>query len=323
MVLSMKKIEQRRFSITAYLITTKERQKYYGDESKDSCTKKQDYIDDPRKFVKDFVKRLIKCKKNDLNDYMSVSEEHDIKLPSIVGNELTVNYGKSGQDFSTVKINGEINEYDKETKIVKYYKNFFLIREDGRVFMVIFRDGVNSCKTAIYNEMKSFLQGTNVIVDLTYVSNENYIRSLFDNIEFVNLNYNVVYREISPDNADDSKIIQKKYSSNTIDLSLQHKKNFKDFLNKILNHINGHQNRMELTTLLNDGLAENYCVDEDSLSVLVELNGVKRTIRIEDVARFYDVDITAKLEYDENGNPQNESILSEVIEYVSGIEIVE
>lgn len=320
----MKNIEQRRYSITAYLITTKERQKFYGDESKESCANKQVYIDDPRKFVNDFVKHLINYKKNSLNDYMSAFGQRDVIMPSIIGKELIVKYGKSGQDFSTVKSDGEIKEYSKETKIVKYYKNFFLIREDNRCFMVIFRDGVNSCKTAIYNEMKSFLQGTNVIVELTYVSNEEYIRALYEDIQFINLNYDVVYKQIPSDNADEPTVKQKKYSSNSINLSLNRTKDrFISFLDKILNHINGHESKVALTTLLNTSLSNDLCVNEDSLSVLIELNGVKRTIRIEDVARFYDVDITTKLEFDEKDNPTDESVLKEVLEYISGIEVIE
>ena len=315
-----------KYSITAYLITTKERLKYFGDESRDTCVKKQEYLDDPSKFTFDFVNSIKNHAVNEIDRYMSVTNEIPINLPAIAGKELVVNFGKNGQEFLTVKSDGVKNEYDRKTKIVKFYRNFFLKRADGKVFMVIFRDGVNSCKTALYQEMKKFTHNTNVIVDLTYVSNEEYISSLYENVKYINLNYDIVYKEIPSDNADEPFKKKRKYSSCAIDLSLrQTKTKFRSFLDNLFRGSGGRQNRITLATTLSADLSDTnrYDVDSDSLSVLVELNGVRRTINIEDVARFYDVDITSKLDYDDENNPTIESIRREVIDFVSGINVEE
>ena len=321
--LLMKNKWNSKYSITAYLIRTKSRQKFYDNHNKESAVDKSEYIEDVKTFVRDFLKHLDNCKNDNEYEYLHIYSRKDIPGLDFYGVELFVNYGRSGEDFKTIESDGKEHSFGKETKIVKYYRIFFFIKNDGNCFMVIFRNGVNSCKTAIYNEMKRYLEDTNVILMLPYVSNNVYLEALYDDMQFISLNYATNVKCLSSDNADDNYSLTKKYSFTSIDLSIGNR--VQGFLDVLAGLFKGHhhENKKLLCDLLQLQLngSDDYIVDEDSVSVLAQINGVKRTIPIKDVLSFYDVDITTKLELDSEGIPTEQSIIDEVVEYVSGIEV--
>ena len=319
------------YSITAYHIQIKERQKFYHNHKKSDAIDKSHYLKSPYNFMCDFIAHITANKINNRSSYFYVSDVKDIMLPNLIGKELFVRFGKAGQDFLTVEPEGKERQFGKDTKIVKYYRIFFFKRtDDNNCFMVIFRNGVNSCKTIVYDEMRDFLSETNILVNLPYVSNNEYINNLCRNMTLVSLNYATKISVSSPDNADNNSTIWKKYSDVTIDLSIEKTKSkFQTLLENLL-FGNDKQNKKQICDILsynvnggNKDDGDMYIVDEESLSVLINMDGVKRTIKLRDFLSFYDVDITSKLDEDQNGNPTNESIMKEIIEYVSGIEIPE
>ena len=312
------------FSITAYHIVLKQRQKFYGDNDKETATDKTNYLANTGIFVKEFVDSIRSIKSNEEFSYLYVSNIIDLSGPEMAGQELVVNYGKSGQDFKTIEYDGTEKDYDKRTKIVKFYRVFFFNRGDGNCFMVVFRNGSNSCKTAVFNKMKEFLANTNVIVDLPYVSNNEYIEQLCEKMDFVNLTYTTLYKTYPNDNADDPKTLTKKYSVTTIDLSFETPRN--KFLALLRGLFVGKDSnkKKELTSKLEVEVnKDDYVLDTESLSVLVNINGVKRTVPIQTIMSFYDVDISSKLDFDQNGNPTEQSIAREVIDYTKGIRLGE
>lgn len=312
-----------RYSITAYLLKTKQREKFYDGKNKESSINKIEYISEVKTFVHDFLSYLNSCKKENEFEYLYIYNKKEIPGLDFYGVELFVNYGRSGEDFKTIESDGKESSFGRETKLVKYYRIFFFVKTDGLCYMVIFRNGINSCKTAIYKEMRKFLEDTNVIVYLPYVSNNAYLESLYEDMQFVTLNYSTNIKCLHPDNVDGTYSVVKKYSSTSIDLSIGTR--VERFINalKIIFKGNHSENKKMLCDLLELDLKDKdmYEIDECSLSVLTQINGVKRTIPIKDVLSFYDVDITSKLEFDSNGLPTEDSIVSEVVEYVSGIEI--
>ena len=315
------KIEEGRYSITAYLIELRERQKFYGDHTKDNVVDKTEYINNPTQFVHEFLAHLEKDKSVSDNSYLCIYDSKIMPDKDIAGVELFVNYGKSGQDFLTVKKSGEEQKFDRDTKIVKYYKVFLVIKDDN-AFLVIFREGVNSCKTAFFDEMRVFLDNTNVIVSLPYVSNNEYLNKLYDNMTLVNLNYETMYKELSNDNADDSTYISKRYSLTSIDLTLG--SSLTKFGQMISNWFKGLASRDLISEVLRTNVDNGvYSLNEESMSVVVMIGGVKRTVPLNKIASFYDVDITSRLEYDSKNIPTNESIVGEVIEYIKGIKLPE
>lgn len=317
----MKPREDAKYSITAYAINFKERIRFFGDSNKDNCIDKTEYITNPVKFVTDFLEYIEGINRNERTSYLRINKKIPISQENILGTELFVNYGRSGQDFLTVEPNGTEQSFGEDTKIVKYYKVFFLVRNDNNVFFVIFRNGVNSCKTAFQEEMKKFLDGTNVILELPYVSNNQYIDSLFDNISLVSLNFDTLYGARTHDNIDDPKIFSKRYSTTSIDLSLE--SNVHRYCGKLRDWFRGISSKELISTALKAEIkdSENYFLDENSLSVVISFNGFKRTVAIREIAQLYDVDITSKLSYGTDRKPTDASIIREIVEYIGGIKL--
>ena len=321
--MNMKNKNNSKYSITAYLIKTKQREKFYDTHSKESVIEKNDYISDVKTFVHDFLAHLKSCKRDNEYEYLYIYDKKEIPGLDFYGIELFVNYGRSGEDFKAVEMDGKEYLFGRETKIVKYYRIFFFVKKDGACFMVIFRNGINSCKTAIYNEMRKFLENTNVIVSLPYVSNNLYLDELYKDMQFISLNYVTNIRCLSTDNADDNHSLIKKYSSTSIDLSIGTRvQRFVNLLKSLFKEQHSETKKL-LCELLELEIKDKgiYAIDEDSISVLAFMNGVKRIIPIKDVLSFYDVDITSKLKYDSNELPTEDSIVDEIVNYVGGIEI--
>lgn len=307
-----------RYSITAYEIKLFERQKFYGDIKKDNAIDKLSYIEDTKAFVNDFIYRLKHNSNNNIDNYLKIEGSNDLSNEDYCAVELRINYGKLKEDFLTVESNGNEHKYI-DTKIVKYYKVYFFCKNDGSSYLVVFRNGYNSCKTAIFNEMKAFLKDTNVLVSLPYTSNNEYIENLYNDIEPVSLSFSTMYRKAALDNVDGTKIINKKFSTTCIDLGLNENKH--KYRNLIMGIFSKNTNKQAIVSQFDFARPDqdNYSIDPNSFTVIISVGGVKRTVLLNDEISFYDVDITSRLVLDKSGKPTDKSIREEIFRYVNGL----
>ena len=311
--------ENQRFSITAYYIHVKERQKFYGEINKDNAEDMKRYISNKISLVNDVLKYVRNNNYDEKSNYIEISnfDNKPIVDKNLILLSMDMEYGKNGQEFKTIEANGAVNKYNEETKLIKYYKIFFVHKINGPSFMVVFRSGINSCKTAITNEFSNYVAKSNVIVNFIYMSNNEYISDLIENSKVISLNYTTMYSEMPQDNADDYKIVQKKYSLTSVDLSLGLNKGLVNIILAILKNPT-HAERKLITSALDINPKDNFLIDENSYSVLLNMDGFKRTVSLHDAAMFYDVDITSKLKF-ENSKPTQESIEQVVVDYTDGI----
>ena len=77
-----------------------------------------------------------------------------------------------------------------------------------------------------------------------------------------------------------------------------------------------------LVTELESHFTTDSIVDEESMKVEISYNGNRRMVNLSDIKQMmYDVEITNKLDFDENNNPTLSSIVLTVLDYMKGINI--
>ena len=129
-------MDKKIYSITAYKIDIKEREKapkgFKMDELK-NCSK---YITDKDAFINDFISYLNSLNYKEKNNYFKLT-------PSRIGNGMIdgvfieVLYGRNGREFLTIDQYNNEEKHDEKTKYICYYKIYFF-EANNNLFMVTF-----------------------------------------------------------------------------------------------------------------------------------------------------------------------------------------
>lgn len=305
------------YSITAYCIVLKERERGKNGARINELDDHKDYIQNKKNFLNDFITWLNNRNYQSSNNYFKIKTS-TVTDGDINGQLIDVLYGKNGREFMTIDKDFNENVYDEQTKYICKYKLYFFILNKNLI-MVSFRQGKYGCKSALCNEIVKFLDNTNVILQTKVISNEKYISEIINNADFQKISYSLYYNY---DDGEKSKV--KKDIFSNVSFELKSPSNKKK-LNFIIDFLKGVTKENLITVLSNDNnIANNSMIDDSSLKLIIKIAGIKRVVNLADFeSMMYDVDITSKLEFNKNGHPTQESINEVVLDYVKGVKVIE
>ena len=312
-------MNKKTYSITTYELELKERERAPKGQKLEDLDDCSYYMNNKNKFINDFIHYLNSKNYKKENNYFnladSIVQDKDIK-----GKMINVLYGKNGRKFLTIDEFAEEKKYNEKTKYICYYTIYFFVIEN-HIIMVSIRESNYGCKTVFAYEMRNFLSQSNLIVLPKIVSNEVYISKILNNANVQTLTFTSLYEE---DNGEIKKHEKEICSKTSLELKT---KNHKSILDKILNLIkkyNGETKMLLMTELKANYDSHDSIIDEESLKITININGIKRVVNLLDFEKMlFDIDITEEIEYDEDGKPIQESINKIVFDYVKGLKFKE
>lgn len=301
------------YSITAYEIELKLREKGINGFKLQELNDNSLYVKNKKQFLKDFIQLLKKTDYLEKDNYLNIVNEMKIQEYYYF---FELEYGRINGNVFSVHSGKNVQNYDKNSKIIRKYYNYFFASND-RLFLIAFRYQTNSCKSAIEKEMHQMLQGSNVMVELVPKSNREYVNKMLEGADITNIQYDTIYRENHGDNSRGSQI--KKYKYSTINIDVYNNKFWSKF-HKFEDLLRGSVKTELVDELRTDIKIEKFDVDDESIKIELSFNGTKRIISLADLDKMlYSVDITAVLQLQRNGEPNLNSLNTIVKEYLEGI----
>lgn len=316
-------MEQQAFLIAAYEITLKERQKAPKGKTASDLSDDTRYLTDINSFLEDFFK-YFKQTKEDNETMLAMRLSSSEIIDNIAEHVFEVDYGRNGYPFS-VRQNGQNIDYGADDKIVHNYKVIFYEMPNGKTYMVAFRIGHYSCKSAILKSMYSFLGDSNVIPSLDPLTIPESLLDFGDIENIVSLEGDYV-ETITPNDLSEgakTQIVKQKFSS--INIDLQRKDVKARFLPSLLTKIRDiftQESRSSICSKVSASTKTEGCVlDPDSLKIVVSIDGKKRTIRLADAESIlYYYDVTNKVQKDEKGYADLESVKAVSRDYIKEVD---
>lgn len=315
-------MEQQSFSITAYSVSLKERQKAPKGKTKDDLSDNSKYLGDIHLFLKEFFEKHASIVETDEKVFKmnAVSQEDIGGMKETV---FDINYGRNGYPFS-VRQNKEDIKYNAEDKIVHYYKVLFYESEDGKAYMIVFRTGHYSCKGAVLDSMYTFLNDSNVLPLIDPIPIPDSLLELGSIESLTSLECDYVEYIETTDNSESprKKSLKKKCAS--VCINLEEEKKRKDFFKELIQKITDcftQTTRKKICERIKLSMnTEEYEPDPDSLKMTVLVKGKKRVIPLADVeSLLFSYDVTDKIITDKKGFADLDSIKDVSRNYIKEI----
>ena len=314
-------MNDRYYSITAYKVIVKNREKGTGGIQLDNLPDNKHYHDKKR-LISDFVLK-IRNRQNDSNRFIELTSQRNV-LCQLNGFDVMcigLRYGgKNGTFFSVFHDNGE-SKFTPKDKIVRDYIVYFFV-SDVKAYMIALRVGVSSCKTAVEKELSNLVEKSNVYILLMPISNNEYIKDMYKDCSFSSISYETIFKE---DYGDQSRgDIHKKETFSSVNICLSNEKTKRSLgLSRRFIDLFTATVRTEVLSqvkkIANDE-QKLYELDEESLRLEIEVNGTKRSVSLSNMnSLMYDVDITNRIQFDESSNVKPDSLDEIVCEYMKGI----
>ena len=308
-----------RYSITAYNVELKKREKGINGKSLSELQDYSSIIDNPKELIKQVFDNI------QSTNYLSSNilfKHVKIDKSTFKGFEkffIKFEYGsKIGTAFS-VHHNETESKFSKEDKLIKPYIVYFFVNK-SKIYFVAFRNGFNSCKTALEKQFKQALSNTNVIVNFNPITNEEYIQEKIGDANINNVQFETIYKIDDGDTSAERKKERERYSTVCIDMTNNKNKN-KFRIGKFIEFITGKAKENVINkakeTIENENDIE---IDENSFKMEIQLNGVKRIVSFEAFnSLLYDIDISDDLKLLKNGEIDISSLNNIVENYMEGI----
>ncbi|MEF3692209.1 MAG: hypothetical protein V3574_04125 [Candidatus Moraniibacteriota bacterium] len=302
------------YSITCYDIIVSERKKSPRGKKAEDLTDLTRFLN-YEVFLDNFFGYVSKTNYDTEKRHFKV--ESKTKLDDVLSlktEKIQLDFGLSGTRFKAKTVTEEL-DFDEKSKLIRIYTLYFFVKEK-RLLMVMLRKGKSSCKTAVINEMSNFIKNSNLVISTNRIANEKFVEESIDKSIIESISFSSIFEIDRGDMSEEVEYKEKISRTSTIgDLETKKKGSLFSFLSKLIGI------REELvSTIEHNFIAEGEEVEENSIKLLLSINGVKRTVPLADVMNMlFDIDITDRLSYDIEGNPSETSIDSVVRDYVSGI----
>ena len=307
------------YSITAYNVELKKREKGINGKSLSELLDYSSIIDNPKELIKqvfDNIKSTNYLSSNILFKHVKIDKSAFKEFEKFF---IKLEYGsKTEIDFS-VHHNETESKFSKGDKIIKPYIVYFFVNK-SKIYFVAFRNGFNSCKTALEKQFKQALSNTNVIVNFNPIVNEEYIQERLGEANINNVQFETIYKIDDGDTSTERKKERERYSTVCIDMT-NNKNKIKFRIGKFIEFITGKAKENVISkakeTIENENDIE---IDENSFKMEIQLNGVKRIVSFEAFnSMLYDIDISDDIKLLKNGEIDISSLNNVVENYMEGI----
>ena len=302
------------YTITAYKILLKKREKAPKGRSMEELEEKDEYLYDKKLFLNDFYSYIMQKNYEKEKYYFNV-EKSMVADDFVEGELLHIKYGRSGREFITIDRNNYVTKFDEETKYVCNYLMYFFIF-NNEILMVSFKYSNYGCKTALSNEIRKFLENTNVLLETKTTANEKYINEALEKSDFSTISFDKI---ININDGEKNKIKKEVISHTRLELKASSNRYL---ISRIIGFLKGEAREVLVTELSSNSGVDISYIDENSIKTTIDFLGIKRVVNLSDLENMmYDIDVTDKIEKDDNGFAIQESINEVVFDYVKGIKV--
>ena len=307
-------MERKTYSITAYRLIFKEREKSPKGKTLEDLTRREDYLINKRLMLDDFYS-YINSKNYYNKKYFLGIDVEKLVINNICADKVKVRYGRCGREFTTIDEYSNQLNFDEKTKYVcNYIIYFFIINNE--IIMVSFKYSNYGCKTAIANELQEFLSSTNIIFETKPTANEKFINEMLEKADFETVSFDKI---VEIDDGEGKKRKKEVCSSTMLKLKSISNQNV---LSKLVALLRGETKENLISELEYNTRINKSFIDYSSIKTTLNVDGIKRVVYLEDIENImYDIDVTNKLLFDENGYAIQDSVNDVVFEYVEGIKV--
>ena len=236
-----------------------------------------------------------------------------------------INYGRGDYPFE-VKTSTERHQFSKEDKVLHRYWIYLYERGDDEAYLVAFRVGHYSCKSAVLSSMSSFLGDANIVAKIEVIPIPESLLSFGEVKDIYAIEYGYVEKSENDDlSSDDSKEkkVKKVFSRVKVDI-IDEDRREKLFGTNIISSVMDFfsRNKRERICETFDVImkSDELEADPDSMKIGVSIGGKKHMIDLSDLESllFY-YDITDRVETDDQGYAKQESVTAATREYIKEV----